>query len=220
MEQRYIHQMSSSPEASDMKRHGCLFYGCLTSIVLILLISLALYLSAKWVTQKVVYRFTSENQLVLSTSDLDSTQTALVIKRYDDFKSAFESGKEGALLLLNSDELNSLIAKHPDFEKIKDNVSIDLVSNNINVKINFPLDRYGYKGRFLTGEAMGSLERPGGVLFVELKRLKLGDTEVPDSYLPGQKNLLSKVYEDPDKAKFLARFKTIEIVNGLLRLGT
>ncbi|NMC62192.1 MAG: hypothetical protein GYA55_03405 [SAR324 cluster bacterium] len=220
MEQRNNDQRGPSTKVPGEKRRGCFFYGCLISLVVIAFLGLAIFWGVRWVTQKVVHNFTSKTPLILPLSNVDPTETAKLLRRYDDFKSAFESGKEGASLVLSSVELNSLIAVHPDFERIKDNISVDLGSNHINIKINFPLDDYGYKGRFLTGEATSTLERPGGVLIVELKKLRIGDIQVPASFLSKQKNLISKLYEDPDITRLLARFKTIELENGMLKLGT
>src|ERR1043165_2898525 len=115
-----IRRDAGTPNAADerkeqvtRKRRGCLFYGCLTGFVFLLLILLGGLLGTRYL-KKMVTDFTEDKPTPIPAVKLSDAETQQVRKRVDDFRSSVRAGKPTPPLELTADEINALIANDPD----------------------------------------------------------------------------------------------------------
>src|ERR1044071_3035745 len=88
-------------------RRGCMFYGCIVGIVLMLML-LAGVLYGLHQFKKMMNQFTDSKPMALPTVSLSTSQMDAL--RVNTFSNAVSTGKSVSPLVLTSDEVNALIA--------------------------------------------------------------------------------------------------------------
>src|SRR5438445_6169744 len=94
------------------KRRGCLFYGCLTGFIFLLLILLGGLIGTRYL-KKMVTEFTEDKPTPMPAVQMSDAQMQQVRKRVDDFRDSVKAGKPTKSLELSADEINGLIANDP-----------------------------------------------------------------------------------------------------------
>ena len=90
--------------------------------------------------------------------------------RVDAFRKALDSGKPSEPLVLDSDDINVLIADNPD---LQDKVHVDIEGDKVNGQVSFPLEGIGlpaFKGRYLNGKATLKVSLEDGFLARDARR--------------------------------------------------
>src|SRR6266436_2358034 len=87
------------------RRRGCLFYGCLTSCILVLVVLAGLLLGYL----KILNSFTDTKPMPPPTVNLGEAEIAQIRQRVDAFSQDIRSGRTPNPLTLSGDELNALI---------------------------------------------------------------------------------------------------------------
>src|SRR5215831_13228140 len=105
--------MEEQQEKQVKKRRGCLFYGCLTAFVLMLLVLLGLLVGGR-VLKKMYTDFTDDHPIPLPAVKLSDAEVKELRKRVDDFRQSVRAGKPTKPLELSPDEINALIATDDD----------------------------------------------------------------------------------------------------------
>src|SRR3954466_4867287 len=152
-----------APSAADerkaqvtRKRRGCLFYGCLTGFVFLLLILFGGLLGTRYF-KKMVPDFTEDKPLPLPAVKMSDTEMQQVRKRVDDFRTSVRAGKPTPPLELTADEINALIATDPDLAPFKGKVYIlGIDGNQLKARLSVPMEDLAlpvFRNRFLNGDA-------------------------------------------------------------------
>src|ERR1700704_1168109 len=97
------------------RRRGCLFYGCLTSSILMLVILAGLMLGYLAIRNGL----TDTKPIPLAAGNLHSAEMDQVRHRVDIFRDEIRSGHSPTPLSLTGDELNALIATDPNLQPLK-----------------------------------------------------------------------------------------------------
>lgn len=208
------------------KRRGCLFYGCLTLIILTLFGATVLYLGYRY-TMKTVTRlandFTDTAPAELETVELPPDRQRNIQERVARFTRALETQQSAEELVLTAEEINALIGADPSFKDAKGRVFVRIDGDKLKGKVSMPLPDIGpfkLNGRYLNGEATFNVALTNGTLFVGVLDVEVKGRPLPAQLMTvlRQENLARDVMNNPQAAQNLAKFESIEVKDGKLIL--
>lgn len=214
--------MSSVPPPAPRKR-GCLFYGCITSIVLGLLLAavfVAGYFVAKRVANRAIADYTDTQPAPIESVTYAPGERAGLQKRLDDFKKALDAGQADQELVLSAADLNALIAEN---SQLKGKLFVIIDDDQLQGKISIPLEDIGpfkLKGRFLNGVGTFHAALTNSVLDVRLDDIVVKSNALP-AVLVGEfkKQNLAKDYQaTPEQKAMLGKFESVVVKEGKVHL--
>lgn len=196
------------------KRRGCLFYGCLTAIVLLLLAGLMAFLAVRFVRNK-LDAYTDTQPMKLPKVEMTDTEYQNLQERVKSFGVTLDQGKPGEPLMLNEREINALIARSENAKAFADKVYVSVNGNEVKGQVSIPLSGLGWlgNGRYLNGEAVFKVSLENGVLIVTAQSVKVKGSSLPESFMSQlrQENLAKDAYKDPKHAEAIRKFDSIQV---------
>src|SRR4051812_37881962 len=97
---------------SPKEPRGCFFYGCMTLIVLAVLMLIIIAIGGYFgyrAYSRFVEQYTSPTPMKLAQVEMSEDDRKALRERFDAFKKALDQGEDAEPLVLNSDELNVLV---------------------------------------------------------------------------------------------------------------
>lgn len=196
------------------KRRGCFFYGCLTSVVLMLLAGLLVFLAVRFVRNQ-IYAYTDAQPLKMPKVEMMDAEFQVLEQRVKSFARALDEGKTLEPLTLNERDLNALLAQSANTKELADKVHVSLNGNEVKGMISLPLSSLGWlgKGRYLNGEATFKVSLENGVLMVTAQEIRVKGQPIPESVMSHlrQENLAKEAYRDPKNAEAIRKFESIQV---------
>src|SRR5882672_2744055 len=98
------------------KKRGCFFYGCLTLIILGLIVGIMGFVVFRYATSKLINEYTDTAPASIETVEISSSQLAELQQRIADFADAIKNQKIARELELTAEEINGLIASDPNYK--------------------------------------------------------------------------------------------------------
>jgi hypothetical protein len=135
----------SAIDPPEKKRHGCLFYGCITLIVFVLVVAVAAFFAVRYiagVANAKIAEYTDTQPMVFPKVDLPAGELEKLKARVDAFNTAVEAHSNAPALVLTGPEINALLANNPDFKKLKDECFVEIVGDQVKGEISLPLEKY------------------------------------------------------------------------------
>jgi hypothetical protein len=212
----------NAPTQPAKARRGCFFYGCITSLVLLLVLTIAIIAGVYYVKKKVsglVANYTDTQPMTLQSVQMSTADLDKLKQRFDGFEQAVRDGKPTEPLVLTADEINALIATGADAQKFKGKIYITLDGDKVKGDVSLPLQDIGlkmFKGRYLNGSGTFSVSLQDGVLFVAPQTITVKGQTVPDVYMQGirNQNFAAGLTNDPDARAVLGRLQEIRVKDG------
>jgi hypothetical protein len=206
------------PQQPQRPKHGCFFYGCITVIVLLVLIAIAGFLAVRWGLNKLqqyVNEYTETVPVAFPKSPLTDEDRQKLYDRWKAFTDAVESGDKAETIELTADEINALIERDPEMRG-RFHVTID--GSKIGGAISIPLDALGFRGRFLNGSATATVSLVGGRLAVYLDQVTVKEKPVPEHFMTElrKQNIAKDFTNNPDNARKIEKLESIEVKDGKL----
>ena len=213
-------------EQPPKPRHGCLFYGCITGLVLLVLIAvggLVTFHYAKKAITGLVNNYTDSQPMELPAVQMSQTDIGKLKERWKGFEDAVRAGRPTPPLTLTADEINALIASGPDQKSIKGKFYLSLDGDRVKGELSLPLQELGWKmvkGRYLNGSGTFNLSLQNGVLFLAPQTITVKGKPVPDMYMQGLRNanLAASLTNQPDASAVLQNLKEIQVKDGKLTI--
>jgi hypothetical protein len=199
------------------KGRGCFFYGCLTSLVLLLVILVMAFLAIRWVRNQ-ISSFTAGAPMQLPKVEMADTEYQALKQRVETFGAALNQEKATEPLLLTERELNALITRTPSMKELSDKVYVSLKDNQVRGQVSIPLSGLGWlgRGRYLNGEATFNVSLQNGVLVVTADAVQVQGRSLPEALMKGvrQENLAKELYKDPKDAAIISRLDSVQVQDG------
>lgn len=196
--------------------------GCLIAALVAALAVFGAYLAGKSMLKRVVDGYTEAQPRALPESAMPADQALEVCGRVDRFREALKTGTAPEPLVLTGDDLNAVIAHHPDWKDLAGKVHVVIEGKRITGDVSIPLDPVGglVKGRFLNGKGTISVLLADGRLMVFLDSLDIAGKTPPEWLMRDlkAKNLAEKVNSKPSDAAVIAKFESITVDDGRLRI--
>ena len=224
---------SQQPQATQVggmipaktKGRGCFFYGCLSVIVLLLVVIVGGYFGVRYFVRNLAEQYTSATPMTLPETNVTQSDYNSFMTRFDSFKSSLATPNAAPQTLeMSARDINSVIEFDPELEAIRDAVVIDLQGDQVAGTVSVPLGKLGIPfvgDRYLNGKAVlkGSIQ--DGKLAIQIVSLEANGNSV-------SKDILDKVNEidfskqegakDPDFQRMLQKVERLEVKDNLIRL--
>jgi hypothetical protein len=199
------------------RRRGCLFYGCLTSCILVLVVLAGLLLGYL----KILNSFTDTKPTALPTVDMSDADMQQVRQRVDAFRNDVRSAHPTQPLSLNANELNALIATDPNLKALKGKVYVAIDDSQVKGQVSVPTSDVGlgiFKHRYINGSGSFNIVLTNGSLFLSLQSLAIKGRPIPEKYMQQVRaqNLAQGINDDPKSSAGLNKLKSIEVKDGKL----
>lgn len=202
------------------RQHGCLFYGGITAVILLILLLLGVLVGLR-MARKMVNQYTDPTPVTLPSVSLSAAQMDAAQTKWDAFRDGLRSGKAPAPLVLSGDEINGLIERDPDLRGLKGKVYVALQENQFKGQVSVPMDQLGlpfFHGRYLNGTGTFAISLDQGMLSIAPQEVTVKGKPLPEVYLEklrGQ-NLARNLVSNPRAAATLSRLQSIEVKDGKL----
>ncbi len=205
---------------TNKRRHGCLFYGCLTGTVCLLAILVAALLGLHQV-KKMVTEYTDTNPVPLPAVTLSAAQIEQLERRIEAFQDTVRAGRPAQPLVLTGEELNALVASRPDLRRFKDKVYISIPDSQLAGQISIPMSELGlpfFRNRYLNGSTTFSVSLQNGKLRVVPDNILVKGKPLPRVYMEQirQQNLAASAEDNPRVSVALDRLQDIQVKDGKL----
>lgn len=182
------------PAVPEKKPKGCLFYGCLTAVILAIVGGVGGYFLVKYAFDKIVEVVTANTDptpMELPKSTLPDADYSPLEQRVDAFGQALDAGQATPPLSLTAEEINALIARHPGWDLLRDHVHVQIDGDQLRSDLSIPIgDLLGHvpglgnlKGRYLNGKASLKVACVGDVLVVALQSLTVRGEPVDEEIM-------------------------------------
>jgi hypothetical protein len=207
-------------EQSPKPRRGCFFYGCITGVVLLLLVMGALLVGLHYV-KKLVNRYTDTQPVELPTVQMPQGEIDKLKRRFEDFQTAVREQQPVQPLTLSADEINVLIANGRGGQALQDKLFVSLEGDQLKGQVSVPLKEIGltmFKGRYLNGSATFSLSFHNGVLAVTPRAVLVKGKLLPEVYMQEirKQNLAASLANEPRATAVLQGLEDIQVKDGKL----
>ena len=219
--------MTTSPPAPPVPKKrggGCFAWGC-TAVLVVLLLIVGLLTAISYLGYHKISNLTSSQPITVETFDGGDAVYQAAIQKTNTFDQAVQQGQP-ATLELSADEINTLIARDPDFAKNQIHASVTMTADHGDLQLSLPTNLIPYgliKDRYLNVEADFTpvFDPANKTLNFNLHTFKFAGGTVPPEQLPTVQNNLNpllntQLQNSPDAKRLLDHAQSIEIRDGKL----
>jgi len=205
------------------KGRGCFFYGCIVSLIALLVLAIGGYFGIRYTIKAVVTRYTDATPQPLPKPQLSPGEIQAVQERFAVFRDGMKSSGTVAPLVLAGEEVNALFAGASTPQALKDRVYVKIEGDQVKGQVSLPLDGLGFpmvKGRYLNGAAVFKVSLENGVLIVRAESVEVKGKPLPESFMSELRkhNLAQDAMKDADTAAILQKLQSIEVRDGAITI--
>jgi hypothetical protein len=218
-----------NPEPPLPKKRGCLFYGCITCLVLLVVLVIGIFIvvrvAIKWGNNKVA-EYTDTTAAAMPVTDMSADEIKTLKDRVAAFNSAVDAHSNTPPLILNSREINSLLANDPDLKEYKDKFYVMLDGDVIKGQVSLPLEDLkkiplfsllDLKARYLNGSGTFKAFFENGSLSVFVEDLTVrGKTLPADAAKSLQTQNLAQVLNNNPNAQPFKKYESVQVKDSTL----
>lgn len=200
--------------APARKGRGCLFYGCLTCVVFLLIAGLGVFFTARYVKNQ-FNAFTEAAPATLPKVQVSDAEFDELQNRLKAFSDAMQQGQPAEALVLTERDINAFIAKSPEAKEIADKVYVSLKGDELKGQVSIPLSQLRWigKGRYLNGEATFKVSLENDELVVNITDIQVKGKPLPESFMTGvrNENWAREAANNPKHAQTIKKFESIQV---------
>jgi hypothetical protein len=218
----------SAIDPPGKKRHGCLFYGCITLICVGLVVSLAAFFLLRYVvniTNAKIAEWTETQPMAFPKVNISEDEVKKLQDRVTMFGNAIDAHSNTAPLVLSSRDLNGLMLTSTNFKGLKDMVHVDLEGEIIKGEVSLPLEKFFHvpfvhtKGRYLNGVGTFTVGVVSNLPAVYVQSLEVKGKTLPADFMKPLrgKNMAEDFERNPtNNAPTVGHYESIEVKDGEL----
>jgi len=211
---------------SNPKRRGCLFYGCIVSLVLLVLLLIAAGTATFFgyrAVENFAVQYTDTTPMPLPKAQMPPAEIERLQKRFDTFSAGVKAGKSVPPLVLTGSEINALINNSPGMAQVRDRVHFAIEGDLVKGQVSIPLDNFwmpGLKGRCLNGAGVFKVSLENGVLNVRAESLEVKGAPLPEKFMAELRkiNLAEEVANNADVAAAIQKLETLQVKDGVVTI--
>ena len=206
---------------------GCFGTGCLIALGVLLLLGLVVGIGGFFVAKQFRENLTADHPVPVPVFPATEAQYSAVTSRLRAFSDAIKA-HQGAALELSADDLNTLVAKDPDYADLRGKLFFTIEQDLLGVQASAPLGDMPivgtlFRGRYFNGKASGEITVSQGTLrFVphtlEANGKRLGPDAMKGLTTRFDDSLQREIRRRPDAVKALSRIDTLDVGDGKVRL--
>jgi hypothetical protein len=212
--------MSDAPP----KKRGCFFYGCITCVVVFLVIGILAFAAFRYITHRIdatVAQYTDATPMPLPRVEVPAAELAQLQKRIDAFNQAAKIHTNTPPLILTGRDVNALLASSPEMKGFSNRFYITIESNQVRGQVSLPLNDFripfvNFKGRYLNGAGNLNVSITNHLLWVSMEALEVKGKPLPEKYMSQlrEQNLAQEANNNPTNAAAIANYESIEVKDG------
>ena len=212
--------MSNPPQlpsdGAPPKKRGCFFYGCLTLLILVVLVAGLAFLSYRYVVST-VDSFTDTRPTPMEMTESTDAELDAIRQRAEKFGKALESQETVEEFVITAREINALISNSPDYREAKGKLFVLIEGGQIKGKVSIPLTEdigpIKTKGRYLNGMATFRVALTNGTPLLKIDNLEVKGKPLPAVILNEMKkqNFADGFKNDAQASNNLAKIDTLVV---------
>ncbi|MBT5926864.1 MAG: hypothetical protein HOH33_09610, partial [Verrucomicrobia bacterium] len=172
----------------EKKKKGCLFYGCLTAIILGLIlfvgVPLSIYYGVNVAIGKFVESYTDVTPITLPIVEMADADLSVLTQRVEQFRDAIKNNETAPPLELTSKEMNALIFHDAQLQKLKGKAYLEFEDNALKGQVSIPLKDLNLDSdepRFINGSSVFKIAVRDGILSVIIQSMEIKGRTLPTS---------------------------------------
>ena len=198
-------------EEKPKKKRGCFFWGCLTSVIVLLALGGCITIGVYQMIQK----FTAPEAVPIPKAIVREGQIEEIRQRFERFDQAAQEGQPSELII-KADDLNALIADVPALEPVAGKAFVKIEDSQIRLEVSIPADEIlpMAKGRHLNGTISLGVAIEGGQPSLLARSGLFNDQPVPEPVLEVLSRMINdgiRNSEDEKVQEFFRSAKSIEV---------
>lgn len=207
------------------KKRGCFFYGCLTAIILMVVLLVGGLIVAKIVLgrfNQYIAQYTDSTAAPLPKVEMSVDEMKAVLDRVAVFSDALDAHSNAAVLVLTGPQVNALLESRQELAAFKGQYYVSFESNQAKAQISLPLDKIKFpgldtKGRFFNGSGTFNVSIGDGLLYIYPNSLEVKGKPIPPEVLASfqHQNLATNANKGPNTNVF-SQIESIQVTNGTL----
>jgi hypothetical protein len=209
---------------SNPKGRGCFFYGCIVSLVLLVLLLIAAGTATFFgyrALKNIAVQYTDTTPMPLPKAQMPQAEVERLQARFNTFNEAVKAGKPVPPLRLTGNEINALINHSPGMAQVKDRVHVSIEGDQVKGQVSIPLDSFwmpGLKGRYLNGAGVFKVSLQNGVLDVRAESLEVKGKRLPETFMAELRkhNLAQDATKGAETAAAIQKLESIEVKDGVV----
>jgi hypothetical protein len=216
------------PEHSQPKPagRGCLFYGCLSLVVLVIVVLLTGYLTIRYAVNTMIENYTDDAPQQFEAVEISDEERTDLMNRVAEFNAAKGKTNEPVLLTLTARDINALIAREAE---LRDRVRVSIEDDRLTARATLPLEPFSgipflskLKGRHLNGSFQVGVGLQNGVADISVVSAEVNGTAVAQTILDEiQKDpSFQRMLNDPEVRTKLNQLDWIEIKEDRIEIAT
>lgn len=203
---------------------GCFAKGCLTLVIVGVLLAAIVVGGGYYYVGKLVDTVTSDKPVAIKVDQPTDAQFQAASTKLNNIVNAWNIGHE-ATVELSAVDLNALVARHPNFARLKGKVYFSIVNSDLGIEASTPLDFIPFskvKGRYFNGRIVTFFEWFNGQMTVRPKLVEANGNSVPTQVLDqiDQNQINTELKKDKDASAALNRLKSIRVTANSLVITT
>lgn len=207
---------------------GCLFYGCISAIVLVLLVGLTGFFTVRYLANRMIDTYTSATPTQFETVVLSDSEKEDLKKRVTTFQESLGKTNAPAELTLTPAEINTALAENPKWKKFAENVRVDIEDDQVICRTSIPTDALAHlpfmsrlKGRFVNGDCKLTFSLNNGNPALKMVSAVVNGEPLPKEFLDSLEREASfqKMLNDPEFRRHLDQIDWVRLQSGRLEIG-
>jgi hypothetical protein len=207
--------------AEAKKGRGCFFYGCLTLVILAVLVVIGGFVAYGFAKKKLVEQ-TSATGIAIAPIKLPVSRGEDAMKRVENFSKDLQEGKAVGPLVLSSEELDYYLRSTPGGAPFHDRMHFAITNNHVEAEFSWPLEAMwpgmNLKGRFLNGTAKFKVDIRDGALVADVDTLEVNGKPVTGMMEKMKKNFKYEPSAEDRSGKLFRNLDRVEIEDDKLIL--
>lgn len=208
---------------------GCVFYGCLTTAALAIVLLLTGYLTVRYIVNTGIENYTDSTPQEFEKIVISTAEREALLDRVAEFNEARGKTNQPVELTLTSAEINALIAEDKSENKIGDSLRVKIEEDGLNARVTIPLEQFSkfpflsrLKGRHFNGGLRIAVTLEDGNAKISIVSAEVNGDTLPEEILEAIEKEISsqKTLNNPEIRKQLDRLDWIKIEDGKIRIAT
>jgi hypothetical protein len=220
-------------DKAERKGRGCLFYGGITMVLILIGVLLGIYFGIRKNIRMAIETYTATAPAQIPTLQLTAAEQERVAKSISDRTEALLESTGPGELELNETELNVLLGASPELKRFQNHIYIDPEGEKLQAHLSVPLEQFGpwreltkrvgkadYGKRYLNGLAALNVGVTNGVLHVGLAELTVNGQALPEEFSKRIRphNFAAEVRRDAEFNKAVERIESVGVQDGKLKV--
>jgi hypothetical protein len=208
------------------KQRGCFFYGCITCLILFLVVAVGLFFGARYALGRLnrwVAQYSETNSMSMPAVQLPAQEMQGVLDRVAAFSDAIEAHSNTPPLILTGPQVNALLSTRPELAAFKGKYFVSFDGDQAKAQISLPLEMLPKlpmvetAGRYLNGSGAFHVAISNEMLYVFLTSLEVKGRPAPANILAAlQRDNLAENANKGSNAAVFKQIESLQVTNGTL----